>query len=88
MFRKKDLLALKIKQLELINNDTAKLYDESNYNHPVFSVQDMKESLIEEAKLFMDELTTTNDLNNLESRVDEQLELAFEMFEKLGGNNA
>ena len=85
MFRKKDFLALKIKQLELINNDTAKLYDESNYNHPVFSVQDMKESLIEEAKLFMDELTTTNDLNNLESRVDEQLELAFEMFEKLGG---
>ena len=88
MLSKKEQIALKIKKLELINNETCQFYSENGFKCAVFSLEHAIELLKDEVRLFMDDLSNSNHLAALENDIDTAINSAQTVLNQLkGGNN-
>ena len=88
MLSKKEQIALKIKKLELINNETCQFYSENGFKCHVLSLDQKLDSLKDEPKMFMDSLNVSDDLDLLEKELDNHVDLALAELNQLkGGNN-
>ena len=81
----KSLIAHKIKKLELINIETAALYNKDSVKSVTCTLEDMKQGLLDEPKVFMDALNDSNDLVKFEADLDSHIELATTSLNELKG---